>query len=91
MNRRAPDAIDRIDRTLGRLFARFCGTIAAIGAFGALASLLTIEDFSLATYWPVIGFAALLLIIARACFRTRTGLLEQLSETPNMPPRQRSD
>jgi hypothetical protein len=87
--KRPPDLIDRIDRKLGRLFARFCGTIALLGAIGALSSLLTIDDFSLATYWPVIGFALLMLVIARACFRTRTGILEQLSETPNFPQRKR--
>ena len=86
MKRRMPGVLDRLDRKLGRLWARMCGTIATVAGIGALLSLLAVEDFSLATYWPVLGFAALLLGLARICFRSKEGLLDQLSEWPNDRP-----
>lgn len=82
---------DRIDRKLGTMFARFCGAIAALGGAAAAWSVLTLEDFSLATYWPVLGFSVLMLFIARVCFRTRPSLLNLLSEPPGDDPPRRRD
>jgi hypothetical protein len=74
--------ITQLDRKLGTLFARATGSLAAIGGVGAAWSVLTLEDFTVAAYWPVLVMAAALLGVAAACFRARPSLLDALSETP---------
>src|SRR5687768_12254000 len=78
---RAGSRIARLDRKLGTLLARVAGTVAGIGGIAAAWSVLTLEDFTLAAYWPVLAMAAVLLIVARACFRARPSFLDTLSET----------
>lgn len=77
--------LERLDRGLGTLLARIAGTIASIGGAFALWSVLTLEDFTLAEYWPVLAISAVLLLVGRACFRGRPSLLDAMSETPLSP------
>ena len=77
--------LEGLDRRLGTLLARTAGTIAVIGGAAALWSVLTLEDFTLAEYWPVLGAAAVLLLIGRACFRGRPSFLNMMSEVPVSP------
>ncbi len=74
--------LERLDRWLGKLLARMAGTIAALGGVGAAWSVLTLEDFTLAAYWPVLVMAAILLIVARMCLTARPSFLEMMSEGP---------
>ena len=74
--------LERLDRWLGRMLSRACGTLLGIGGVGALWSVLTLHDFTLAEYWPVLVIAALLLGAARACFTARPSFLEMMSELP---------
>jgi hypothetical protein len=82
---RAGSRSERLDRWLGRLLSRAAGTIALIGGIGAAWSVLTLEDFTLAEYWPVLAMSAVLLLIARACFTARPSFLDMMSETPLTP------
>jgi hypothetical protein len=77
--------LERLDRWLGTMLSRACGTVFAIGGIGALGSVLTLEDFTLAEYWPVLAIAALFLGAARLCFRGRPSFLEMMSEVPLSP------
>ncbi len=79
---RAGSRIARLDRKLGTLLARVAGTLAAIAGIGAGWSVLSLEDFSLAAYWPVLGLSAAFLIVAVLCFRSRPSFLDMISETP---------
>jgi hypothetical protein len=79
---RAGSRSERLDRWLGRLLARVAGTIAAIGGVAAALSVLTLDDFTLAAYWPVLAMSAVLLLVARACFTARPSFLDMMSETP---------
>jgi len=74
--------IARLDRKLGTLLARVAGTIAAIGGIGAGWSVLSLDDFSLGAYWPVLAISAVLLLAAWACFRARPSFLDMMSEVP---------
>src|SRR5215207_988095 len=75
----------RLDRKLGTLLARAAGTIAALGGTGAAWSVLSLEDFTLAAYWPVLAMTATLLLVAWVCFRSRPSFGDMLSETPLGP------
>jgi len=77
--------LERLDRWLGTMLSRAIGTVFAIGGIGALWSVLTLGDFTLAEYWPVLVMAALLLGAARLCFKGRPSFLEMMSETPLSP------
>jgi hypothetical protein len=77
--------LERFDRWLGTLLARTAGTIAVIGGFAAAWSVLTLEDFTLGEYWPVLAFSAILLLVGRACFRGRPSFLNLMSEVPLSP------
>ena len=85
MKRRTGYPLERLDRWLGTLVSRIAGTIAAIGGVAAASSVLTLEDFTLAEYWPVLAMAALLLFIARICFGGRPSFLNVMSEVPLSP------
>ena len=74
--------LERLDRWLGTMLSRACGTLFAIAGTAALWSVLTLDDFTLAEYWPVLAMAALLLGAAVLCFRGRPSVLEMLSELP---------
>ena len=76
---------ERLDRWLGTLLSRACGTVFAVGGIGALWSVLTLEDFTVAGYWPVLAMAALFLGAAGLCFRGRPSFLETMSEVPLSP------
>jgi hypothetical protein len=82
---RVKTVIERFDRKLGTLLSRVAGTIAVIGGAAALWSVLTLEDFTLAEYWPVLAMAAMLLLVGRACFRGRPSFLNLMSEVPLSP------
>ena len=77
--------LEGLDRRLVTLLALTAGTVALIGGAAALWSVLTLEDFTLAEYWPVLGMAAVLLLIGRACFRGRPSFLNLMSEVPLSP------
>jgi hypothetical protein len=77
--------MERLDRKLGTLLARVAGTIAALGGIGAAWSVLSLEDFTLAFYWPVLAMAAVLLLVAWVCFRARPSFLDTMSEVPLTP------
>jgi hypothetical protein len=77
--------LERLDRWLGTLLSRAAGTVFAIGGIGALWSVLTLEDFTVAEYWPVLVMAALLFGAARICFKGRPSFLDIMSETPLSP------
>ena len=79
---RAESRIARLDRKLGTLLARAAGTVAAIGGIGAAWSVLSLDDFTLVAYWPVLAMSAVLLLIAWACFRARPSFLDMMSEVP---------
>lgn len=79
---RAGSRIERLDRKLGVLAARAAGTLAAIAGLGAAWSVLSLEDFTLAAYWPVLAIAAAFLLVALACFRARPSFLDMMSDTP---------
>ena len=79
---RARYPLERLDRKLGSLLARAAGTFAAIAGLGSGWSVLSLEDFSLAVYWPVLAISAAFLIVAVVCFRSRPSFLDMLSETP---------
>ena len=79
---RAGSRIEALDRKLGTLLARVAGTIALLGGIGAAWSVLSLDDFTLAGYWPVLAMSAVLLLVARACFRARPSFLDTMSETP---------
>lgn len=74
--------LERLDRRLGTLLARITGTVAMLGGIGAAWSVLTLEDFTLGAYWPVLTIAAVLLLVARACFTARPSFLEMMSDVP---------
>jgi len=78
-------ALEGLDRRLGTILARTAGTIAVIGGGAALWSVLTLEDFTFAEYWPVLAMAAVLLLVGRACFRGRPSFLNLMSEVPLSP------
>jgi hypothetical protein len=77
--------MERLDRKLGTLLARVAGTIALVGGIGAGWSVLSLEDFTLARYWPVLAMSAALLLVARACFTARPSFLDMMSDTPLTP------
>jgi hypothetical protein len=74
--------LERLDRWLGTMLSRACGAFFAVGAVGALWSVLTLENFTLGEYWPVLLIATLLLGAASLCFRGRPSFLEMMSELP---------
>ena len=74
--------LQRLDRWLGKMLARAAGTVALVGGAGAAWSVLTLEDFTLAAYWPVLAIAAALLGVAVVCFRSRPSFLDMMSEVP---------
>jgi hypothetical protein len=80
------DIIRGLDRGLGTIWARLCGTLFALGGGWALLSVISLPDYSFAVYWPVYVMSGLLFAAAWACFRARTGLMDQLSEGPRDPP-----
>jgi hypothetical protein len=82
---RTRSRIERIEGTLGTLLARAAGTSFALAGVGAGATVLALDDFSLADYWPVLAIAALLLLAAWACFRARPSFLDMMSGTPLSP------
>ena len=75
----------RLDRKLGTLVARIAGTIALLGGIAAAWSVLSLDDFTLAKYWPVLAMAAVLLLAAWSCFRSRPSFLDMLSGVPLTP------
>jgi hypothetical protein len=82
----AGDRVRGLDRGLGVVWARICGTLFALGGGWALLSVVSLPDYSFAVYWPVYGMSGLLFAAAWVCFRARTGLMDQLSEGPRDPP-----
>jgi hypothetical protein len=74
--------LEGLDRRLGTILARTAGTLAIIGGAAALWSVLTLEDFTLTEYWPVLAMAAVLLLVGRTCFVGRPSFLNMMSETP---------
>ena len=74
--------LEGLDRRLGTILARTAGTIAVIGGTAALWSVLTLEDFTLAEYWPVLAMAGVLLLVGRTCFVGRPSFLDMMSEVP---------
>lgn len=80
------DLVRGLDRGLGTTWARLFGTLFAIGGGWALLSVVSLPDYRFAVYWPVYVMSGLLFVAAWACFRTRTGLLDQLSDGPRDPP-----
>ena len=74
--------LEGLDRRLGTILARTAGTFAVIGGAAALWSVLTLEDFTLAEYWPVLAIAAVLLLVGRTCFVGRPSFLNMMSDTP---------
>lgn len=77
--------LERLDRWLGRALARVAGTLAGIGGVAAAWSVLTLDDFTLKEYWPVLAMAGVLLLVARACFTARPSFLDMMSDTPLSP------
>ena len=77
--------LDRLDRGLGTVLARIAGTIAVIGGGAALWSVLTLDDFTLSEYWPVLAMAGVLLLVGRTCFQGRPSFLDMMSELPLTP------
>ena len=75
----------RLDRKLGTLVARIAGTIALLGGIAAAWSVLSLDDFTFARYWPVLAMAAVLLLVAVVCFRSRPSFLDMMSDTPLSP------
>ena len=82
MKRRTGYPLERLDRWLGTLVSRIAGTIAAIGGVAAAWSVLTLKDFTLAEYWPVLAMAGVLLLVGRTCFVGRPSFLDMMSEVP---------
>src|SRR5688572_11491594 len=82
---RVGSRIERLDRKLGTLLARAAGTVAAIGGIGAAWSVLSLDDFTFGAHWPVLAMAAVLLLVAWACFRARPSFLDMMSEVPLTP------
>jgi hypothetical protein len=77
--------LEGLDRRLGTILARTAGTIAVVGGAAALWSVLTLADFTLAEYWPVLAIAGVLLLVGRTCFTGRPSFLDMMSETPLSP------
>lgn len=77
--------LERLDRWLGTMLSRACGTLFAAAGVGALLSVLTLEHFTFAEYWPVLALSALFLGAARLCFTGRPSFLEMMSEVPLSP------
>jgi hypothetical protein len=77
--------LEGLDRRLGTILARTAGTIAVIGGAAALWSVLTLPDFTLGEYWPVLAMAAVLLLAGRTCFVGRPSFLDMMSEVPLSP------
>ena len=75
-----------IDRRLGVVFARICGTLFALGGSWALVEVVKLPGYSFGIYWPVFVMSGLLFLGAWACFRSRTGLMDKLSDGPADPP-----
>ena len=70
----------------GMLWNRLVGTfLVVIGGGAALWSVVTLADFSIATHWPVLAMAGVLLVVGRVCFRGRPSFLEMMSEVPLTP------
>ena len=77
--------LERLDRKLGTLLARVAGTVFALGGTAAAWSVLVLDHFTRATYWPVLAMSLALLIAAIACFRARPSFLVMMSEVPLSP------
>ena len=77
--------LEWLDRKLGTLLARVAGTFFALAGLAAGWSVVTLDDFSLATYWPVLALSSAMLIAAVVCFRSRPSFLDMMSETPLSP------
>ena len=69
-----------VDLRLGRAWSRLGGVIfLAIAGFSTI-SLIESRDFSLASHWPGLAIAGLFFIAAIACFRSRRGLMDTISD-----------
>lgn len=77
--------LERLDHKLGLLLARLFGTFFALAGGGALWSVLTLDDFSVGSYWPVLAMASAILIAAVTCWCSRPGFLDMMSEFPLTP------
>jgi len=73
---------ERVDRALGRAFSRFWGAVIGLAGLAALDSAIGTDDFSVGTYWPVLGVGTLFLVFAAYLWRSKAGLGQILDETP---------
>jgi hypothetical protein len=65
---RVKDRVGRLDGKLGTLLVRGAGTLAAIAGIASAWSVVTLDRFTVAAYWPVLAMSAALLAWPwRAC------------------------
>ena len=76
-----PNAFDKIDVKLGRIWSRIGGALFLIIGSAMLLALLGTDDFTFSGYWPMIAGIVLCFLLSWACFRSRGGLLEKLGDT----------
>ncbi len=77
--------LERIDHKLGMLLARLFGTFFAVAGAGALWTVLTLDDFSVGSYWPVLAMTSAMLVAAVTCFHSRPNFLDMVSDAPLAP------
>lgn len=67
-------------RNDGVTWSRIGGILLCLIGLAALYGAYRRDDFSFETHWPVLGFAAFMLILGWICFRSRLGVSELLAD-----------
>lgn len=82
MAKTRPDenGFDRLDRKIGMAYSRVGAWIFMGIAFLVAWNTFGAPDFSVVTHWPALAFMAVLLWLARVCYRSREGMLSLLSD-----------
>ncbi|WP_432199679.1 hypothetical protein ACRAQ7_08145 [Erythrobacter sp. W53] len=80
-DRKETNGFDRLDRKIGSAYSRAIAWIILIpGGLLFAYHTLSSETFAITTHWPGLAAAAVLLILARICFKSREGMLSILSD-----------
>ena len=66
-------------RTGGAIFSRLLGALLCLAGVAALYLVYRRDDFFFEDHWPLLGFAAFMLVLGWICFRSRLGVREALS------------
>jgi hypothetical protein len=73
----------KVGRTIELGANKLLGWMLLVIALFALWVTLTSETFAPSTHWPAFPIAAMLLLLSRLCFRTKTGIIQGVGEEPD--------